>query len=63
MTDLGTMFVSRAVEDAVKDAVKERVLETVKNALHEGIPIRSISRITGIDEATIRRIRAELNIE
>lgn len=55
MTDLGTML--------VMDAVKERDLETVKNALLEGIPIRSISRITGVDEATIRRIQAELNIE
>ncbi|MCL2357701.1 MAG: hypothetical protein FWC70_11240 [Defluviitaleaceae bacterium] len=55
MTDLGTML--------VLDAVKDEKMETVKNALHEGIPIRSISRITGIDEATIRRIQAELNIE
>jgi len=55
MTDLGVML--------VMDAVNERDIEIVKNSLNEGIPIRSISRITGIDEATIRRLQAELDIE
>ena len=55
MTDLGEML--------VMDAIKDEKLETVKNALQEGIPIRSISRITGIDEVTIRRMQAEMDIE
>ena len=55
MTDLGEML--------VMDAIKDDRIEVAKNALLEGVPIRSISRITGIDEATIRRIQAEMDIE
>ena len=58
MTDLGAMLVG----DAVIDAVRKNSVEIAKNALREGIPIRSISQITGLDEATIRRLQAELEL-
>jgi hypothetical protein len=59
MTDLGAMLVG----DAVKDAVKDNRVEIAKNALREGMPIRSIARITGLDEATIRRLQAEMELD
>ena len=59
MTDLGAMLVM----DAVTDAITNNQREIAKNAIHEGLPIRSIARITGLDEPTLRRLRSELEDE
>ena len=42
------------------DAVKERDIEITRNMLDEGYPVKSIQRITGLDEAAIRKLQAEI---
>jgi len=55
MTDLGAMLVM----DAVSDTKREIAVTMLK----DGVGISTVSRYTGLDEATIKRIRAELDDE
>jgi len=40
--------------------VHDRDIEITKNMLKEGYPIKSIQRIAGLDEETIRKLQAEI---
>ena len=37
----------------------DKAVEIAKNMLKEGYPIKSIQKVTGIDEAIIRNLQAE----
>ena len=54
MTDLGTML--------VVDARKDEKMEIAVTMLKDGMGISTIARYTGLDESTVRRLQAELEV-
>jgi len=54
MTDIGAMLVT--------DALKERDVEIATTMLKDGVGISTISRYTGLDEAIVRQLQAELEV-
>ena len=54
MTDLGTML--------VVDARKDEKMEIAKKLLMRGISVSAVVEDTGLDESTVRRLQAELEV-
>jgi len=52
MIDLGTMLVT--------SAQKEKAVEIAITMINDGMGISTISKYTGLDEATVRQLQAEL---
>jgi len=61
---LKEMLSMGAIAEMIRDdAVKERDSEIAKNMLKEGYSVKSICRITGLDEEIIRKMQAEIEAQ
>ncbi|MEW5952952.1 MAG: hypothetical protein AB1815_04230, partial [Bacillota bacterium] len=48
-------------EEGIKEGIKEGRLDTARAALKKGLPEELVAEITGLDQETIRTLKAELN--
>jgi len=53
----------RVAEKVAERVAEDKTFEIANNALREGATIDFVGKITGLDEATIKRLQAELGIE
>jgi hypothetical protein len=49
-----------AKSEGIEIGIGEGVLRTARNALKEGADVPFVMKITGLDEATINKLRTEL---
>ena len=63
MTDLAMAFVEEGLQKGLQEGRIEKAFDMAKNAILEGLNVKLISKLTGLDESTIRQLEEELTRE
>jgi len=61
MTQIEQWIRQEGIKEGIKEGEIKGKMETARIALKKGLPEDLVAEITGLDQETVRRLKAELN--